>query len=323
MNITVIIATCGRPERLDAVLGCLREGKILYGHPVEVVVVDNHPNGTASTVVARWADSPLCMRYLLSRPRDKAAALNAGIRAANTEWLAFTDDDTLPDPDWLARGAQYSERSGLRVFGGRVVVGDDPPELPVWLRQGRSGLVPGIGVHVSYEPQSESGVLPKAMTAPFGANLFVRRDVFREHGDYDEALWTLCAGMWPVGCEDSEFGHRLHDHGEAIGYCREARVVHPVNLDRASIRLHIRRAYCEGWRQPLIFTGDYRRLFEPFRIRLLGRYLGAAIRLLIQGDPAGSVHCLIEGARLAGMITGRLSSAFRRRKRCLAMRVGG
>jgi GT2 family glycosyltransferase len=251
------------------------------------------------------------LRYLRSTPFNKAKALNAGIAAAKSEWLVFTDDDTLPDPDWLVCGAQYAKRSGLRVFGGRIVAGEDPPELPTWLRSGRSGRVPDIGVHVRYEPLTASGLVQSHQMAPLGANMFCCRDVFAEYGGYDEELWDLCKARWSLGCEDSEFGHRLKLRGEPIGYCREAVVVHPVNAERASIRLHLRRAYSEGWRQPLIFTEECRPWFEPFRVRSLVMFAVGAVRDVWRRDWAGAMERLVEMVRTCGGIAGRWSGAYR------------
>lgn len=313
-DVTIIIATCGRKEQLASVLDRLELGRRRHELPVELLVVDNHPNATARSVVEAWVGKNLPVRYLVSRPRNKSAALNAGIAAAATDWLAFTDDDTEPDVDWLREGLACLARTGWRVMGGRVVAGPDPANLPRWLKPGRSGRVPGIGVHVRYEPLPATGVVPENGTAPFGANLFVHRDVFRAYGGYDEALWAACERMWPLGCEDSEFGHRLKLRGEPIGYCHEARVVHPVNADRASLRMHLWRAYCDGWRQPLVFSEEHRPWIEPFRIRLIAQRLAGMCGDWWRGDRAGAADHLVEAARVAGSVTGRWSTAYRYRQ---------
>jgi len=386
VSLSIIIATCGRPERLARCLDAVEVAMRTWGGEGEVIVVDNHPKYEAEDVVrgascvVRGASEPhqapstvhqapstqhqapstkhqppttphpapitnhqaplpdpesripnlasrisnlesrlpnpqRPVRYFRSVPFNKAKALNAGIAAARGEWLVFTDDDTLPAADWLQDGAHYAEISGVRVFGGRVMPGDDPPTLPRWLRPGRSGRVPGIGVHVRYEPVSASGVLSMGMTAPFGANLFVHKDVFKQHGGYDEDLWRLCEMKWPVGCEDSEFGYRLHGRAVPIGYCREALVVHPVNLERASLRLHLRRAYCEGWRQPLVFSEERRALLALYHLRLVLRHGTGCVVCGSRRDPAGAAFHAVEAARILGNIVGRWSGAYRERRR--------
>jgi GT2 family glycosyltransferase len=314
-SLTVIIATCGRPERLVRVLGCLRACAETLGATVPVIVADNHPQLSARRLTEGFdSGGRLQVKWIETPPFNKAAALNAAIRAAQTEWLAFTDDDTLPDPDWLREGLSCLQHAGWRVMGGRVTPGPDPANLPRWLRPGRTGRVPGIGVHVCYEPLAASGLLSRGTTAPFGANLFVHKDVFRQHGGYDEDLWRLCEKKWPLGSEDSEFGHRLKLRGEPIGYCRAALVVHPVNEDRASLSLHLRRAFCEGWRQPLVFSEERRAWFEPFRARVLMRHFGGMFADVMHRDTAGAADHLVEFARTAGSIVGRWSAAYPARR---------
>lgn len=313
MSFTVIIATAGRPQRLATCLAHVREAMTFARGQHRVIVVDNDPAYSAAECVREavrggWQE----IAYLRSAPRNKALALNEGIRAAQTDWLAFTDDDTLPDASWLVKAEAYRESNAVRVFGGRIVAGKIERQLPFWLRPGRSGLVPQIGVFVEYDPLPSSGLLGTAGAAPFGANVFVRRDVFESLGGYDEALWELCRTRWPLGSEDSEFGYRLRTVGEPIGYCREALVVHPVNYDRCSLALHFARAYSEGWRQPLIFFSAARPVLQPYLARLAARSVLRAVGALCRADVPGALHHFVETVRLIGTTAGRWSGAYRK-----------
>lgn len=314
---TVIIATCGRPEHLDAVIRCLSESTCRIQLLDRVIIVDNHPASQARPIAQNWSARGMPVRYMTSPPYDKASALNVGIRLAETEWLVFTDDDTLPKVDWLEKGWSYVQESGVRVFGGRVAAEPlDDQRLPIWMRPGASGFIPLTGIVVDYLPRNESGMLASGMTAPFGANLFARKDVFYEYGFYDEALWALCVkyGKWPVGVEDSEMGYRLMQSGEPLGFCHTAVVEHPVNYDRCSLRLSIRQAFSDGWRQPLIFIRDYQRRFEWFRVRLVMLHLLRCFGRCVCLDWAGGAHHVIECVRCVGTISGRLSRAFLERR---------
>jgi GT2 family glycosyltransferase len=312
VSFTVIVATGGRTERLVSGMRAIARSAGGGDGLHRIVVVDNGPGHPVEEAIRGLADSlPVTVRCLKTEPRNKARALNAGIREADTDWLAFTDDDTCVDPGWLPRAGEYAQAGRFRVFGGRIVPGRPDRPLPRWIAPGRSGRTPSVGVFVGYEPRASSGELGPDAPAPFGANLFVRREVFAEYGLYDEALWDLCRTHWPLGVEDSEFGHRLKVCGEPIGYCHEARVVHPVNYDRCSLREHIRRAYGDGWRQPLVFLDERRPPFEPFRLRaVLRRGLGCVLDLW-RGDLAGSADHLVEMVRSFSPIVGRLSPQYR------------
>ncbi|MDA0576682.1 MAG: glycosyltransferase, partial [Verrucomicrobia bacterium] len=231
MLITVIIATCNRPDRLANALAAVRIAIEAAGGEHHVIVADNgtaRPARAVTEEFARTAGFPVA--HVSTPPLNKAAALNAGIRAARTEWLAFTDDDCLPDRGWLAAGSAYAATAGVNLFSGRLQAAPVDFALPRWLPAGHD-VLPWSPAFVDFAPLASSGVLNDRERVPFGANIFVRKWVFDTYGPYDEPLWQRC-GSAALGSEDAEFAMRVRARGEAIGYCAEALVMHPVYPER-------------------------------------------------------------------------------------------
>lgn len=311
---TIIIATCGRPERLATVLGCIAEAIRVSGAKHRVIVVDNGlAYSAAEPVAAIAAKMAFPMTCLTSSPLNKCQALNVGIAAAETEWLAFTDDDTLPDAHWLLEAGAFVERGVCRVFGGLVLPQRDGRPLPTWLVPGRSGRIPLLsGAVVRYEPLSASGLLGAQDPIPLGANVFIRRDVFAEHGGYDAELWTLC-GKAALGVDDGEFGVRLLRAGEPIGYCHEAVVVHPVYDARCSLGSHVKSAYYYGWRDPLVFFEASRPWLELFRLRQIAGSISHALGNAWHHDPGAAAADLLDAVKVIGTILCRFSPAYKNR----------
>ena len=114
--ISVVVPTYNRAEKLA---GCLA-GLMAQTYPnFEVIVVDDGGTDDTAGVVKR--EFPTA-NYLRQEHAGPAAARNQGIAAARGEVVAFTDDDCLPPPGWLARladgFARYPEAAGV---GGRLL----------------------------------------------------------------------------------------------------------------------------------------------------------------------------------------------------------
>jgi len=134
----------------------------------------------------------------LEARRGPGAARNAAARLARGEILAFTEDDCVPAPDWLANAARrFDEEPEIEVLDGLT---EKPGGRPVRLRPGAEPL---------YLP----------------TNLFVRRARFEAVGGYCEDFFDAGSGVYFR--EDSDFGFTLEESGARIARDRTVRVTHP------------------------------------------------------------------------------------------------
>ena len=310
---TVIIATCGRPDRLAHALEFVRHANVNAGGSHKLIVADNGVDNAAELTVRRFAEeSGMDVQYLRTPPRNKCKALNKAIDVATTYWLAFTDDDTEPDQRWLLEGMQFAERGDCRYFGGRVVPGERPIDAPATLGPYiERESCPGGGVYVHYIPLLESALLKADSQAPLGSNCFARKDLFATRGGYDEELWDIC-GKAALGCDDGEMGVRLKAAGEPIGFCREAVIVHPVRLEQTPLKVRLRKTFWYGWQQTLVFHNSEHPLLEAWRIRLLVSAAGRTLVSFLRGDRAGAGSAVVEVSRILGGLCARVSRGYRR-----------
>jgi histidinol-phosphate phosphatase family protein len=108
-NVTVVVPTIAR-ESLRTLLLALAAAE--GPRPAKLIVVDDRPR----PVHIDLPDLPFPTGSLRSYGRGPAAARNLGWRAADTEWIAFLDDDVIPGRTWfedLARDlASLSDQDG-------------------------------------------------------------------------------------------------------------------------------------------------------------------------------------------------------------------
>ncbi|GAB4277790.1 MAG: hypothetical protein Kow0080_28950 [Candidatus Promineifilaceae bacterium] len=111
---SVIVPSYGRHQALARCLQGLANQNLPPAQ-YEVIVVDD---GSLQPVTI-----PPAMRVTLIRQQNRgpAAARNTGAKAAQGAWLVFTDDDCVPEPDWLAKLAEAAVHFPHDLLGGRVV----------------------------------------------------------------------------------------------------------------------------------------------------------------------------------------------------------
>lgn len=133
----VVVPTVGRPS-LQGLLTALARGR--GPRPTEVVVVDDRPGASAPLVALPPGLPPV--RVLRSGGRGPAAARNLGWRSVRTEWVAFLDDDVLPDSDWFERLAADLDGLPADVAGsqGRLTVPLPTDRRPTDWERSTAGL---------------------------------------------------------------------------------------------------------------------------------------------------------------------------------------
>lgn len=233
MRISVVLCTYNRCKSLRVALNSATVLRLPDSADWEIIIVDNNSNDQTRQVAEEFCKRyPTRFRYIFEPHQGKSYALNAGIREARGQIVAFMDDDVTVDPDWLQNLTCCLRDGHWAGAAGRIV-----PQWtcipPHWLSEGSRYAA---GPLVAFNPKLEAGELHEP---PIGANMAFRREMFERHGGFRTDLGP-CPGSEIRG-EDSEFGARLLRCGEHLRYEPSAVVYHPVQQNR------LNRKYFLAW----------------------------------------------------------------------------
>src|SRR4030095_14895310 len=98
MQVSVIIPTYNRKNDIKDCLDALERQTF---SDFDVIVVDGgSKDGTNELLKGRKGRFNLSC--YIERKKGAGAARNTGVMKTDSRFIAFTDDDCLPEPDWLA-----------------------------------------------------------------------------------------------------------------------------------------------------------------------------------------------------------------------------
>lgn len=184
----VVVATRDRPAMLAKCLDTL----LAQSYPrFEIQVVDSAPatSATRELIAQRYAGANI--RYTHEPAPGLGLAHNRGIAGARVEILAFTDDDVLVDPDWLAViGRAFARDDNMGCVTGLIL----PAELETraqWWIEAHGGFGKGFDPSVfDLEMKDTMGPLFPYAAGAFGsgANMAFSRRALEAIGGFDPAL---------------------------------------------------------------------------------------------------------------------------------------
>jgi glycosyltransferase involved in cell wall biosynthesis len=237
---SVVIATKNRQALLADTLDAL-SAQEWPRNRFEILVGDNgSTDGTRAVVeaAARQPGAPRIVYRHIATP-GKSHAVNILLKDVAADLIALTDDDVLPEPEWLRSLALSFEETGADFLAGRILPRWET-EPPSWLSSALYGVlaIPDNGTRrLQLGPDSPDACGREIM--PVGANMAVRAGVVKKIGGLRNDLGKL-SGTLRTG-EDHEFFLRMVDAGYRGYYEPSAVVRHFVPRER------LERSYFRRW----------------------------------------------------------------------------
>ncbi|MGF1479261.1 MAG: glycosyltransferase family 2 protein [Cyanophyceae cyanobacterium] len=229
MNVAVCAITYQRPEGLRRLLGGLNQltFKKIKAPKIEVIVIDNDAGGSAYSICEsmkpdfRWSircfDEP---RRGIPFARNKAIASRG-----KADFIAFIDDDEVPDPHWLEELLIVQQTKKADVVAGPVLPYFKDQSVPSWMAK-----------FFERKRHSTGEVLEFAFTN----NVLIRSKIFQQIENRFDERFALTGGS------DKQFFIRVHRLGYTIIWADQAVVHEWIPQSRTNIKWILQRGYRLG-----------------------------------------------------------------------------
>ena len=212
-------------ERYSPTIDSLRSLFSTVARDVPVILVD----GAFPETLRRELDDLQKTRPFHQEKREwpliPNEARNIGLALAQTEFVAFCDNDMQYEPGWLEALEAHADRTGVEIIAPLICIG--PPAATIIhhaggilkLKRDKAGLHIAEAHNLMNKPMAaldDAGLQEITDTGEFHA-IFGRTDFVRRTGPLDERLITR---------EQNDFALRIHHAGGRVGFERRAIVTY-------------------------------------------------------------------------------------------------
>lgn len=229
VDLTLAILTYDRPLGLAATLrSCMAQTNGL-GLSIEIVVIDNHPDGGGRAVVeAVQAGSPWPIRYVSDLTRNMATLRNRGFTEARGRWLAVIDDDETAAEDWTDVLVEALQKTGADIAVGPRFAVFEAGAPPAYDPEGRQFVR-----DLNLPDLAEIELTERSGRPRYG--LGTGNSIFDMRRCFPDGEAAMREAFGDAGGEDAELFVRLHRQGRRIVWAARARVTETVSRNRTEI----------------------------------------------------------------------------------------
>lgn len=192
---------------------------------VEFIVIDNASTDDTKNILSKFSDK-LQLKIYYEAKKGKSHAINKGLEHAKGDLIVFTDDDVIPDKNWLVAYSKVAaEKLDYAVFLGQI--------RPCWLAKPKKWLV-----KLSDEGRSCGCTLLSLKEGDAstnwakGANFCIRKQVLQKVTFRDD-LWV--AGENEVGGEDTDFVTKASKSGFKLWFTPKALLQHIIKPEEMTV----------------------------------------------------------------------------------------
>jgi glycosyltransferase involved in cell wall biosynthesis len=230
-NLTVIICTYNR----GFILGdCLESLARQTASPdmFHVLVINNNSTDDTRKVAEAHAGNLPGFRIVDEYRQGLACARNRGLAEAQTEWVAFLDDDARARPDWIATIIHTIGKNDFDCFGGPFYAWHRFGPAPDWFDPAWE----------TYAPLQPYGPLAEACIP--GGNCALRREYVLVAGGFPENL-----GMRGKKCaygEETFLFEQMGKMGRRLGFVPEMKIDHCVLPYKYGLWWRLQSGFADG-----------------------------------------------------------------------------
>ena len=210
-DVSVVVVSWNGRQYLEPCLNALLSQQ---GVDFEVIVVDNGSTDATTDLVR--AQYPSVRLVTLPHNRGYTGGNNAGAREARGRRVAFLNNDTVPEPEWLVRlcaGLQID--TGFLLATSRIVYMHDPAIVD---SAGDGMFRSGGAFKWHHGAPAERALTSREVFSVCGAACLIERSVFEELGGFDEHFFA--------SHEDVDLSYRARLRGYRCRYVADAVVRH-------------------------------------------------------------------------------------------------
>ena len=212
MELSVIVSTYNRIDDLQRLIGSLLEQNISKSIAWEIVISNNgSTDGTGEVIESLVNTSSIPIRYIYQPQKAKSYGLNAAMRAAKGNILAFTDDDIIVPVDWVQNILDYiNNNPNASCIGGPVVL-YNKEDKDISVRTSKS-----------YSVYCKEDFNPVYIPI-IGCNMILTRALVESVGFYDVKFGP---GSYIGSGDDLDYLYRVVDSGFTLQYVPDILVFH-------------------------------------------------------------------------------------------------
>ena len=256
-SLSVIICTYNPDEKIFArCLDCIMAASVKFT-PFEIVIVDNNSFNPIVELsnVASFINKVKNVRIVVEKKQGLTPARLRGIKESKGDLLVFVDDDNFIEADFFANAIQIAEQYHfLGSYSGQVkLLFETLP--PPWTKK-----YWGLLVYREFSGRYWSNLPNLAETMPYGAGMFVRRNVadyyvkLHNTGKRDIQLDRTATSLFSAG--DNDLAACACDIGMGMGIFDSLVLNHYIPKERITKNYLIRLA--EGIAQSAVVFRAFR-----------------------------------------------------------------
>jgi glycosyltransferase involved in cell wall biosynthesis len=278
LTVSVVICAYTR-DRWDQVLAAVASVQNQTTAPDEIVLVVDHNPELYHDLRAALSDVTVVENR---NKQGLSGGKDTGVSVTTSDIVAFLDDDAVAHPDWLSHFRDaYTDDNIVGVGGTTLPLWETA--RPYWFPQ-EFDWVLGC-TFVGREPGPVRNLL--------GGNASFRREVFSVAGGFPSHMGRTSAHRRPLGCEETEFCIRVHQHRPEWRFVFEPGAViwHHVSAERARFAYFRSRCFAEGLSKAAVTRSvgmaDGLAAERTYTARTLTRGVVRGLTDTLHGDRAG------------------------------------